>query len=110
MTIPIKNLSQNPAGVGAGRLAGSSAGKTTGVNQTQNHFGGGAGAVRDTSGDQLTLTQRAMRLNELTQSVKAQPTINQERVNALREAIEEGRYVINAERLAGKLLNAERML
>ena len=109
MTIPIKNL-QNPAGVGAGRLVGSNAGKAAGVNPTPNNTDGGAGAVRDSSGDQLTLTQRALRLNELTQSVKAQPTINQEKVDALREAIEEGRYVVNAERLAGKLMNAERML
>jgi len=102
MTIPIKNLSQGPAGMGSGRLSGAGLGKVGLAGQESN-----GNSARGISGDQVTLTQRAVRLSELAQSANAQPTVNQERVDALRQAIQEGRYAVNADRVAANLLATE---
>lgn len=58
--------------------------------------------------DQVTLTPAARRLLEAGQDASA--PINQARVDALRAAVSEGSYQIDARRIAERLLAVERQL
>jgi negative regulator of flagellin synthesis FlgM len=49
-------------------------------------------------------------LAALEQTIKGMPVVDEARVAEIRRAIEEGRYEVNAERIADKLIRAERDL
>lgn len=105
MSIEIKNLSQMQARVsGDGRPVNEGRGGQQSGGRTQSDYPAAAYQAVD---DQVTLTDRAKRLNDLTQSLDRQPVANQSRVDELRQAIQEGRYSVNSERIAGKLMDTE---
>jgi len=107
MSIDIKNLSQTqPRATGDGRTVTDSRGTRGGESQDRPATGAGAGA----GSDQVTLTDTARRLSDLTQTASAQPAVDAERVSQIRQAIAEGSYQVNAERVADKLLQAEDLL
>lgn len=56
------------------------------------------------------ITDQAKQLAALEQSIKAMPVIDESRVAEVRRALDEGRYEVNAERIADKLIRAEREL
>ena len=101
MSIDIKNLSQAQArvanegrGIAGNRGAGSDA---------------PAGRTAQSGGDQVTLTDTARRLSDLTQTVGSQPTVDRARVDEIRTAIQEGRYQVNAEQVSERLLRTEQL-
>lgn len=104
MSIDIKNLSQTqPRASGDGRA----------VSDGRGTRGGDAGAATATSrstGDQVTLTDTARRLSDLTQTASAQPAVDSQRVSEIRQAIADGSYQVNAERVADKLMQTEDLL
>ena len=63
-------------------------------------------AVRDS----VSLTQQAQDLNSMQSRLSSTSSFNQERVNSLRRAISEGRYSVDAERLAQNMHNFEEEL
>ena len=63
--------------------------------------GGGAG------NDRVTLSKAATHLSELARTVSEQPVVDSKRVGEIRQAIQEGRYEVNAESTAAKLIAAE---
>jgi len=65
-------------------------------------------AAAGSSGVQIT--GQARQLAALEQAVQSLPIVNEARVAEIRGAIEEGRYQINPERLADKLLRTEQEL
>jgi negative regulator of flagellin synthesis FlgM len=67
----------------------------------------GAGAASQT-GDTLTLTNSARSLQMIEEAVAKTPVVNDEKVAAVKQAINSGTYQINSGRIAGKLLNFER--
>lgn len=64
--------------------------------------GGGAG------GDRVTFSEAATRLSELTRTVSEQPVVDSKRVGEIRQAIQEGRYEVNLERIADRLMAMEK--
>jgi negative regulator of flagellin synthesis FlgM len=62
------------------------------------------------SGSPVQITDQARKLASLEQAVQALPVINEARVAQIRDAIDEGRYQVNAERVADSLLRAEQEL
>jgi len=78
--------------------------------------------VRDTSstetsrseaaqtGDRVSLTGTAQRMQQLEQGLEAHPEVNEERVAEIRQAIENGTLKIDAKRIATGVLNMERLL
>jgi negative regulator of flagellin synthesis FlgM len=58
----------------------------------------------------VRITEKAKQLAALEQAIKAMPAVDEARVAEVRRAIEEGRYEVNAERIADKLLRTERDL
>jgi negative regulator of flagellin synthesis FlgM len=102
MSIDIKNVSQMPP-------RNPSEGRGVGENRADGDTRGPQGA-RATGGDQVTLTDTARRLSELTQTVTAQPVVDRSRVDEIRAAIADGSYRVNPEQIAAKLLQTEKEL
>jgi negative regulator of flagellin synthesis FlgM len=63
-----------------------------------------------TSGDSVTLTDSAMRLQRLAQAVADAPVADANRVASVKDALSRGEYRVNSERIADKILQAEREL
>lgn len=64
----------------------------------------------NTQGDQVSLTPAAQQLRNLEEQVAAQPVVDTQKVNAARDALANGSFDINAERIAGKLMSLEKAL
>lgn len=62
------------------------------------------------SGNPVRITDQARQLASLEQAVQSLPVVNETRVAQIRLALEEGRYQINPERIADKLLRTEQEL
>jgi negative regulator of flagellin synthesis FlgM len=62
------------------------------------------------SGDSVTLTDSAMRLQRLAQAVADSPVADTNRIASVKDALNRGEYRVNAERVADKILQAEREL
>lgn len=58
----------------------------------------------------VTLTDAAKRLAALERAIAAVPEVDTARVEELRDAIASGRYSVDAERIATRLLDLEREL
>ena len=69
-----------------------------------------AGATRQNTGDQLTLTDSAQRLLDAARTAQDAPAVDRARVDAIRASIADGSYVIDPERIAAGLLRAEQDL
>lgn len=70
----------------------------------------GQPAAATPAGSSVTLTDAAKRLAALERAVAAVPDVDMARVEELRNAIESGRYTVDAERIATRLLDIERDL
>lgn len=68
---------------------------------------GNPGAV---SGENVSLTRTAAEMRDLEQAVHGAPDVDIERVNRLRQAIAEGTYQVDDEKLAQNLLRHEMMM
>jgi negative regulator of flagellin synthesis FlgM len=58
----------------------------------------------------LSLTNVAAALDQITKGLAEQPALDQQRVDAIRNAIENGDYRPNAQRIADNLLGTEQQL
>ncbi|MBK1673458.1 flagellar biosynthesis anti-sigma factor FlgM [Ectothiorhodospira shaposhnikovii] len=99
MSIDIKSLTQSQTR-GAGDSRGASDVSRPGSNSS-------ASKTTAPEGDKVTLTETARRLTNFEQNAKAQPTVDQEKVAAIRQAIQEGRYQVNADSVAGNIMKNE---
>lgn len=61
-------------------------------------------------GSPVRITDQARQLASLEQAVQSLPVVNETRVAQIRLALEEGRYQVNPERIADKLLRTEQEL
>ena len=66
-----------------------------------------AGQAAAGNGSPVQITDQARLLASLEQAVNNVPEVNESRVAEIRLALEEGRYQINADRIADKLLRTE---
>jgi negative regulator of flagellin synthesis FlgM len=70
----------------------------------------GSASVGTTSGDSVTLTDSAVRLQRLARAVADAPASDANRIASFRDAVARGEYLVDAERVADKILQAEREL
>lgn len=56
------------------------------------------------SGERLSLSHQADRLNQLSEIAKASPDVDSSRVESLRQAIANGEYTVDAKGLASRML------
>ncbi len=100
----IKHLTQNqtqPRTAGEGRGVGENT-----LVRAGGATGGTAGGV---GGDRVTLSEAATRLSDVVRTVSEQPVVDNARVEQIREAIREGRYEVNPERIGDRLIAMEKL-
>ena len=60
--------------------------------------------------DRVSLTGEARRLQELETEMATQPVVDSQRVSAVRNAIENGTFMVNPERIAEKMMSLEQAI
>lgn len=60
--------------------------------------------------DPVQITAQAKQMAALEQTINSLPVVDEARVTEVRRALDEGRYEVNADRIADKLLRSERDL
>jgi negative regulator of flagellin synthesis FlgM len=82
--------------------------------EKQRHEGGGHTADTNSpaggSSDKISLTGQAQQLQELEKQLASQPVVDSQRVEAVRNAVENGSFTVNPERIADKLISLEQAL
>lgn len=97
----------------SGKISGVDGAQTASVGagiavQRPKDAAGADSAAADSSDVQITGTART--LAALEQTLRAVPPLNEERVAALRTAIEQGTYAVRPEHVADQLMQLERTL
>jgi negative regulator of flagellin synthesis FlgM len=69
-----------------------------------------AETAKAAAGSPVSITDKARTLAALEQALQATPVVNEARVAEVRLALEEGRYQVNPERIAAKLLRMDQEL
>jgi negative regulator of flagellin synthesis FlgM len=85
----------------------------TGTDKTVSRAGEGSAAPAEAAvagSNPVQITDQARQLASLEHAVNSLPVVNESRVAQISRALEEGRYQIDAERIADKLLRAEQEL
>lgn len=72
--------------------------------------GTGEPSAAPAEGDSVNLTDSARRLNSLTEQAATGEAVDAGRVEAVRNALENGTYQVDANRVADRLLAFERLL
>ena len=80
------------------------------VGRSEDAPSNASGASSSASADPVRITDQARTLAALEQTIQGLPEINEAKVAEFRRAIEEGRYEVNPERIADKLIRSEREL
>ncbi len=84
---------------------GARTGSSTGTAGTAAATGTSSG-----SGDTISITRSGLLMNQLQEVVQGAPVVDSNRVDAIKDAIASGRYEIDNQKIADKLLQFERSL
>jgi negative regulator of flagellin synthesis FlgM len=100
------NNGLNPANTGGAKNRGAG-GVSTHKPDSQPAGSNGNSAA---SGDSVVLSSEAQTLNRLEAQINASPEVDAARVAAIKEAIANGSFEINSERIAERMLDNDDML
>jgi negative regulator of flagellin synthesis FlgM len=103
MVIDFSRLNNSPATSGATRTSGAkeSADAKAALPAKAEQ------ASASQSGESVHLSNEAQQLQKVTDSLRDQPVVNKARVAELKQAIADGSYKVDSNRVASKLLNFE---
>lgn len=105
MVIDFSRLSNTPLPPGTSRT--SSAKDSVDAGQTNASSAAAPQASATQSGESVHLSNEAQHLQKVTDSLRDQPVVDKSRVAELKQAIADGSYKVDANRVASKLLNFE---
>ncbi len=94
------------SGVNSGRSQQSNDRQVSPIRKEKSQQGGANPASTGPT-DTVSLTDMASRLKALEQKLSEQPDVDQSRVDRVRDAISNGQYNINPERVADKMMDFE---
>ncbi|OEC60297.1 flagellar biosynthesis anti-sigma factor FlgM [Pseudomonas sp. ENNP23] len=100
------NNANTPANAGRTGNAGKNEGVTatpTNTSQTANE----PAATSPRSGESVQLSSDAQQLQKVTDKLRDLPTVDRERVDKIKQAIANGTYQVDSQRVASKLLDFE---
>ena len=104
MVIDTNNINAPGAGIARGRTAPSGGANTAPTpplgNQTDS----------SKSADSVELSQQAQTMSRIESGIKASPDVDMDKVEAIKTAIAEGRFEINADAIADKMMNQDELL
>lgn len=103
MVIDINNNFANSTSAANRNRAGSQVADRESTRQTP-------AAAQPSARDQVVLSEQAQGLQKLQASLNDLPEVDSDRVKAIRQAIAEGKFEINAERIAENLLKQDDLL
>jgi len=104
MVIDFSRLN-SPSSVSAGSRTGST--KETGTAAPSSSAKTTTEAAGPSSGEAVHLSSEAQRLQTISDKLRDQPVVNSARVAELKQAIADGSYKVDSNRVASKLLNYE---
>lgn len=102
MVIDFSRLNNTPAPSGGvrGTAAAGPAEKAAGTTDAK-------AASASASGEAVHLSPEAQQLQKITDTLREQPVVDSARVAQLKQAIADGSYQVDAERVASKMLDFE---
>jgi negative regulator of flagellin synthesis FlgM len=103
MVIDFSRLNNAPSVGGTTR---TSSGKETGKTDTQ-ATGSASSEQVSGSGESVHFSSEAQKLQKVTDTLRDLPTVNSSRVAELKQAVADGSYKVDSNRVASKLLNFE---
>lgn len=110
MVIDINRLNNAATPANSGRAGSAQAGgqnQGIGTKQPGNAASAEQAKPADKSGESVQLSREAQQLQQVSEKLRDQPSVDNERVAKLKQAIEDGSYQIDNQRVASKLLNFE---
>ncbi|KAA0944717.1 MULTISPECIES: flagellar biosynthesis anti-sigma factor FlgM [unclassified Pseudomonas] len=105
MVIDFSRLNNAPSQLVSTRANGAKESVEAGKSQPLPVKADQAGASQ--SGESVHLSNEAQQLQKVTDSLRDQPVVNKARVAELKQAIADGSYKVDSNRVASKLLNFE---
>ena len=100
MVIDFSRLNNAPSVTG-GALGNAATGNAEKAGETR------LAAKPSASGEAVHLSQEAQQLQKIGEQLRDQPEVNSARVAQLKQAIADGSYTVDADRVASKLLDFE---
>ncbi|MFC5696504.1 flagellar biosynthesis anti-sigma factor FlgM [Pseudomonas sp. GCM10022186] len=109
MVIDFNRLNNGPTPTSTGRTGNTQAGRNETVTSGQTAAPQGTGELTDTarSGESVQLSSDVQALQKAGEKLRDLPVVDKERVEKLKQAIADGSYQVDSERVASKLLNFE---
>ncbi len=80
------------------------------LEQAKEHANAAGSKTQGTAEDSVSLTDQSEKLRALEAKVKDQPVVDTKRVEALRSAVLDGTYTVDAKRTAEKMADFENLL
>ena len=105
MVIDFSRLNSSSSLTGSTRTSNAKETAETGTSAPLNTQAETAGTAK--SGESVHLSNEAQQLQKVTDSLRDQPVVNKARVAELKQAIADGSYKVDSNRVASKLLNFE---
>lgn len=105
MTDVIKNVNTNQvsgSSVKSTSLPAKDSDKATASNKAE--------SAATTSNEQVELTSAAQKLDEVVASLGSEPVVDRQKIEALKQALADGKYQIDSANIAQKLIEIDELL
>ena len=108
MVIDFNRLNNATTPANSGRAGGAqSGGRNEAISDKSTSPSPAQQADTNKSGESVQFSREAQQLQKISEKLAEQPTVNKERVAQLKQAILDGSYQVDSQRVAGKLLDFE---